>query len=425
MIKYFAVENYKSIKNKAILEFDSNLAEDYPYPASAVIGFAGANASGKTTILQAISFVFWFMQESFSEIKEDQAIPVRPFATMLDSPSKFHLIFTQKSSENNYIDYEYLLTVNQEEVLEEEVYYYPNNDQELVYKREEQQVEFGKDIHILNRDVTSALRPKNSIISFLAQFPSQDKAKTFQKYLFVTNINAQGGFKDLQFDLSVARNLMNKSNNKFDLLDILKIADIGIEDINIEEIDILSIIDNLEDTAAWFNPEEVKPIRVMFKKGDPLGIKRLVDSISNQKEQIKFKHKMDNSFVELLDSNQSAGTLKLLALLERIQLAFHQGSLLIIDEIELRLHQNLIAYLIGLFENANQNIEGGQLLFSFHNTALMEILQPNQLWFTEKNDQGQTEIFSAADFTDIKDIQQRNLEELYRIGRFGAKPRAL
>ena len=85
----------------------------------------------------------------------------------------------------------------------------------------------------------------------------------------------------------------------------------------------------------------------------------------------------------------------------------------------------MIAYLIGLFENPNQNIEGGQLLFSFHNTALMEILQPNQLWFTEKNDQGQTEIFSAADFTDIKDIQQRNLEELYRIGRFGAKPRAL
>ena len=61
MIKYFAVENYKSIKNKAILEFDSNLAEDYPYPASAVIGFAGANASGKTTILQAISFIFWFI----------------------------------------------------------------------------------------------------------------------------------------------------------------------------------------------------------------------------------------------------------------------------------------------------------------------------------------------------------------------------
>ena len=129
--------------------------------------------------------------------------------------------------------------------------------------------------------------------------------------------------------------------------------------------------------------------------------------------------------MEFSDIYESAGTLKLLILLERIQFAFNHGNLLIIDEIELRLHQNLIAYLIGLFENPHQNIEGGQILFSFHNTALMEILQPNQLWFTEKNDQCQTEIFSAADFTDIKDIQQRNLEELYRIGRFGAKPRAL
>ena len=141
--------------------------------------------------------------------------------------------------------------------------------------------------------------------------------------------------------------------------------------------------------------------------------------------KVKFKHKVDNTLVEFSDINESAGTLKLIVLLEDIQLAFNLGYLLIFDEIELQLHQNLIAYLIGLFENPNQNIKGGQLLFSFHNTALMEILQPNQLWFTEKNDQGQTEIFSAADFTDIKDIQQRNLEELYRIGRFGAKPRAL
>jgi AAA15 family ATPase/GTPase len=114
---------------------------------------------------------------------------------------------------------------------------------------------------------------------------------------------------------------------------------------------------------------------------------------------------MDNDLVDLIESDESAGTLKLLALLEKIHLAFRLGLFLIIDEIELRLHQNLIAYLIGLFENFNQNNQGGQLLFSFHNTALMEILQPNQLWFTEKNDQGQTEIFSAADFTDIKDIQ--------------------
>ena len=421
MIKYFAVENYKSIKNKAILEFDSNLAEDYPYPASAVIGFAGANASGKTTILQAISFVFWFMQESFSEIKEDQAIPVRPFATMLDSSSKFHLIFTQKSSENKYIDYEYLLMVNQEKVLREEVYYYPNDseEQELVYKREEQQVEFGKNIHVLDEDVISALPIKSSIISFLAGFSYQEIARELQNYHCLANVGPKG-FQEFEFHppnvkrlIQNLRHLPNEDGKpSFPLLDILNLGDIGIKQISLTTKPMTKEME-----------EEKKEIDEIFHSLVRDIMQR--EFFDNNLLGVKFKHKMDNDLVDLIESDESAGTLKLLALLEKIHLAFRLGLFLIIDEIELRLHQNLIAYLIGLFENFNQNNQGGQLLFSFHNTALMEILQPNQLWFTEKNDQGQTEIFSAADFTDIKDIQQRNLEELYRIGRFGAKPRAL
>jgi AAA15 family ATPase/GTPase len=405
MIKYFAVENFKSIKNKAILEFDSNLAEDYPYPASAVIGFAGANASGKTTILQAIRFAFWFMQQSFSDIHESEAIPCSPFVTISDLPSKFHLIFTQKNAENNYIDYEYLLAVNQEQVLKEEVYYYPNNDQELVYKREEQKVEFGKNIHILDEDVTSALLPKNSIISFLAQFPSQKIAQHLQKYRNSTNVNRMG-LVQFEFNPSIIKKITDHSILKEQLINVLRVADVGIESVNLKPITenkrraIENIINTPDSETSFFSLKEML-------------------------SEVKFKHKIDNTLIEFSDIYESAGTLKLIVLLEKIQLAFNKGYSLIFDEIELQLHQNLIAYLIGLFENPNQNIKGGQLLFSFHNTALMEILQPNQLWFTEKNDQGQTEIFSAADFTDIKDIQQRNLEELYRIGRFGAKPRAL
>ena len=410
MIKYFAVENYKSIKNKAILEFDSNLAEDYPYPASAVIGFAGANASGKTTILQAIRFAFWFMQKSFSSIQESEAIPSHPFVTTSDLPSNFHLIFTQRNSENKYIDYEYLLTVNQEQVLKEEVYYYPNNSQgqELVYEREEKQVKFGKNIHVLDEDVISALPITSSIISFLAQFPSQNIAQNFQKYPNGSNVNRMG-LVQFEFKPSIIKKFTDHSILKEQLINVLRVADVGIESVNLKPIPenkkraIENIINTPDSETSFFSYQQTKEML----------------------SEVKFKHKVDNTLVEFSDIYESAGTLKLIVLLEKIQLAFNQGYSLIFGEIELQLHQNLIAYLIGLFENPNQNIEGGQLLFSFHNTALMEILQPNQLWFTEKNDQGQTEIFSAADFTDIKDIQQRNLEELYRIGRFGAKPRAL
>ena len=91
MIKYFTIENFLSIKNENILEFDLNIDRDSKYIANPVIGFAGANASGKTTVLRAITFVLWFMQNSFLQIEEDEEIPIEPFCTLEETPTKFHL----------------------------------------------------------------------------------------------------------------------------------------------------------------------------------------------------------------------------------------------------------------------------------------------------------------------------------------------
>ena len=137
------------------------------------------------------------------------------------------------------------------------------------------------------------------------------------------------------------------------------------------------------------------------------------------------KHKVEDSNQDFSYTSESSGTLQFFSLLYRVMLALKKGGVFIFDEIEIKLHQNLVAYIIGLFQNKYENPHGAQLIFSFHNTYFMDILEPSQLWFTEKNDRGYTEIFSAADFKDIKKLQQRSLEELYRLGRFGAKPRGI
>jgi hypothetical protein len=138
-----------------------------------------------------------------------------------------------------------------------------------------------------------------------------------------------------------------------------------------------------------------------------------------------FKHQIDQNLADFKPDMESAGTLQFLFLLYRMLHAFKDGGVLIMDELELKLHQNLVAYMIGLFQSPTTNPQGTQLIFSFHNTALMEILKPEQLWFAEKNDQGQTELFSAAQFHDLKGLLDKNLEGLYRTGRFGAKPRGI
>ncbi len=154
-----------------------------------------------------------------------------------------------------------------------------------------------------------------------------------------------------------------------------------------------------------------------------------MDETRNIKSQdytlLLLKHKIENSLTNFLYMSESSGTLKFLSILYGVLQALNLGRPFIFDEIEIKLHQNLVAYIIGLFQNKYENPHGAQLIFSFHNTYFMEILEPSQLWFTEKNDRGYTEIYSAADFKDIKKLQQRSLEELYRLGRFGAKPRGI
>ncbi len=439
MIKYFTVENFKSIKNESILEFDSNLGKDYSYPSSAVIGFAGANASGKTCILKAIRFVFWFMQSSFFKIKEDQKIPCQTFIGNEKLPTKFHVIFTKKNIINNQeksVDFEYKLTILKGKVLTEELYYYPYRRSREVYLRQDNIIKFGNTIKKINREIFANLRENCSIISFASQFASQTVAQECQKYHFYSKITNQ---EMEDFDPKIMENFSKDQTIKTKVLELLKIADVGIEDFKIYErseaeinnlleyIANLSKQNNLEPSGAknyfsYFADKPVEEFESFLKLQSIDSGYFLKDSLP---KLLKFKHKLDNQIAELVYDQESAGTLQFLTILHKLLSALESGSLIIIDEIELKLHQNLVAYLIGLFENKYENTKGSQLVFSFHNTYLMEILKPHQLWFTEKNDQGQTEIFSAADFKDIKNLDKRNLEELYRLGRFGAKPRGI
>lgn len=471
MIKYFAVENFKSIKNEAILEFDQHLGKDYPYPSSSIIGVAGANASGKTCFLQALTFVLWFMQHSFLELPEDGDIPYTSFIGHGDSPTNFCLIFSIKQlidQKQKWIDYEYNLTLLSNAVVKEELYSYPYKRKRKVYSRNKRKVSYGtrEDIKPLDQEILDNLRDNCSLISFTAQYATQKIAKKIQKQLIKSNLDHKPiSENEFQFAPSMMQSFLTNEALKYKIKTLLKIADIGIEDFSFQpemldplwqelynDIDRMKtehnqnqrVLTQLYNLINELAPQvsEIDQISELNNARDvmdkisnhtPNAINELEKSIHNvelyNKDEIKnallFHHTIDNKLQSFVYTLESSGTLQFLALVSNILEILEKGGILIIDEIELKLHQNLVAYLIGLFQNREENPHGAQLIFSFHNTSLMEILEPHQLYFTEKNDQGQTEIFSAADFTDIKDLYKRNLEELYRIGRFGAKPRGI
>jgi len=424
LIKYFSVENFRSIKTENILEFDSNLEKNSGFVPNPVIGFAGANASGKTTILQALSFTLWFMKNSFLQLEENEKIPVEPFCTLKKSPTKFHLIFSKPTlveGQHKAVDYEYELCLTEDKVLTETLYYSPyrKGSSRKVYFRNGNKVELGATI---SRFETKDLRANCSIVSYASQFASQKVAIACKHYGFYSNVHPTEGLQEDKYDDSlILKDMLQDEETRYKIQEFLKVADVGIEDVYVRD----TIEEFLRDIEETMDEERKKSFNLQ-KRNE---IKARL--ISNELElggfvfKALFKHKIDNSLVEFSDDLESHGTLKFLTVLYRVLNALRDGTLLIFDEIELKLHQNLVAYLIGLFENELENKNGAQLIFSFHNTALMEILKPAQLWFAEKNDEGHTELFSAADFEDIKPLEKKNLETLYRIGRFGAKPRGI
>lgn len=420
MIKYLTVGNFYSIKNENVLEFDLNIKANALVSAHTTLGFAGANASGKTNILKAISFVFGFAANSFLDMSDSDSINVESFATLSNEPSKFHVIFNQ-----DQIDYEYILIVDQKKVQQEEFYYYPKKKQKLVYKRETQTINFGKGIPKIK---TRGLRENSSIISYAAQDDSQIIAQKIKQYAqfyneFHTHKNP--------FEKKYIYEHLSSIEFKTKTLELLKLADIGISNFELKKVnDMLSLLQ-----MAYSDPNIMRTYNKILdlpETKEALDLTNqisIIETLQNDPNfaipKPYFTHQIDGQDIIFDEEKQSLGTLKVLEHFNYIQIALKKGSVIIFDEIERSIHQDLVAYLIGLFQNPEINTKNAQLIFSFHNTAFMEILSPEQLWFAEKNDQGQSNFYCAANVEGIRDLHQKNLETLYRIGRFGAKPRHL
>ena len=119
---------------------------------------------------------------------------------------------------------------------------------------------------------------------------------------------------------------------------------------------------------------------------------------------------------------QSKGSQILFALGGFILYQLKLGGLYIIDEIDTSLHPKLAKTLIQLFQNKISNPKNTQIIFSTHETAFLDkdFFRKDQIWFTEKNEYGETELFSAQDFDKVR--EDTPFEKWYMAGKFGGIP---
>ncbi len=418
MLLSFTVENFKSFSERATLSLlarksDRTLGgaligeergfsgKDRLLPAVAIYG---ANASGKTNLLLAFAYMRNAVRSSQTSWKGGSG-------TRFDanSQNKGRTGFFEATFQVRGVTYRYGFRVNDLVFEEEWLYSYPVGRERLLFKRTmisieendpsfsgEWELETGPTFSGEKRDHESSFRRtrENSLYLSAAAQDNQADCSIIERW-FRSKVVAEIKLNLSTLDQGGTSLLAHKhSNFKSLLLPLLKAADPCIVDIIVRKEP--SVDDEDFD----------QKLRELAKK-----------------HKVSFIVASSDTRIEIPFEKQSRGIKRLYALAAGLITALKFGHLCIVDELETSMHPHVASQLLALFQNKSSNPRGSQLIFTTHETRLLNLqhLRRDQVWFCERDSYGLSSLFSLIEFAPRKD---ENFELGYLRGRYGAVPPA-
>ncbi len=395
MLIRFSFKNFKSFKNENCLDMEATSLKEHEYNVCKinnaeylkVSAIYGANASGKTNVLQAFEYM------------------------------KRRVLVTDDSKTNSSIDSEniYSFMINEEPIsLEVEIL----AKNKKIYK-------YGFDI-LKNKIISEWLYYKN-INKFYTIFNREEGEviakidKKENKFNITENTLFLNAYTKLNANNEDFTNVFNWFVNS----SYLDLGNPQFEDIITNRISSKILIDEN------YKKELLKFIKT-FESGIE-GIKTTPDSIEavkNNNDIIKIEliHKGENNTLKALPLDmESNGTRKMFHLFDFFMEALKNGMVLFIDELDAKLHPLLTRYIINLFHNSETNVGNGQLIYSTHDTVNLnrDTFRRDEIWFAEKDKNGVSEIYALSDYILDDDKKVRNdatYNKDYLTGRYGAIP---
>jgi AAA15 family ATPase/GTPase len=409
MLIRFRVANFRSLRDEQELSMVATLrgdrkdliqVEGLGLDLVRVAGIYGANAAGKSNILDAIGFMRTAIRDSHRKWPPEGSIDTEPF--ILDpeaqkAPSLFEIDVAINNTRHNYG-----FTLNSERILKEWLYVYPNNRQQLWFKRSEHKIVFGKHLRGNNKSIEQITRPNSLFLSAAAQNNHQGLAPLYSK--LIQGINYHG--KLPWYSNVVARGLLDDEHRER-ILDLMRHADLGVGDIVI--------------TKETPNDEVRELTNTLLRlRGNS---SPLPDNFSLP--ALELKHYSKQGLTPLNFNNESEGTRAWFAVLGPILVALERGSVLCVEELNSSLHPLLALQAIQLFQNQDTNPNNAQMIFNTHDTTILgnlfgePSLRRDQIWFVEKDQEGASHLYPLTDF---KPRKFENVERGYLQGRYGAIP---
>lgn len=390
MLCQFSVQNFKSYRDETVFDFQATAIPEFAdslirrekcsnlLPVGVVYG---PNGGGKTNLLQALSCVISMVVKPIHELEKNrktfisqQKVNAEPFlfdASATDNPTEFCLYFRTGEYE-----YRYYLGVRKDEIVAETL------DRKKIgakkpahiFYRDGGEISLGS---ILKKeDVNTCINKKMPFLSFLAINYNNSMIAEVQEWFESCVIRSYANpMAELQVMVS------NEGEFKKQIIALLNDMDIDIADYRIDQ------------------------------QENKLYLKRV---IAGYDFELPFDHESD-------------GTQKLIAVLPMLLIALKEGRLVIVDELDAKLHPKLLRYVISMFTNPKVNRCGAQLLFTSHDMSTMKntVFRRDEIWFAALDDSHSSEIYSLYDIR-REDNERVNgtaaFDKQYLEGRYGADP---
>ena len=399
MLIRFSFKNFKSFKNENCLDMEATSLKEHEYNVAKtdngeylkVSAIYGANASGKTNVLQAFDYMKKRILISDDSKKNSPIDEENIYSFMINNdPIALEVEILAK---NNKI-YKYGFEVLKDKIISEWLFEKRVNKFYAIFERENNNVSMkpNKISELVNIDERTLFL---NIYSKIDR-NNEDFSNVYDWFVNSTYLDLGNPNFEIFINNRVSLKILSDVNYKKELLKFIKTFDSGIE-----------------------------------------GIKTTPDSIEAVKSNngiidIEVIHKGENGELKALPFYlESNGTRKMFHLFDFFMDALKNGMVLFVDELDAKLHPLLTRYIINLFHNSDTNKGNGQLIYSTHDTVNLnkETFRRDEIWFAEKDKDGISEIYALSDYIleDDKNAGKKVRNDAtynkdYLTGRYGAIP---
>ena len=403
MMLRFQVSNHRSILDPvelSMIAVDEDRAATRSFERLServltVAGIYGPNASGKSNVLDAIA---WLSSAVATSLRNwDEGIPrdAHRFGKGPSTPSTFDMDLVVHG-----VRYSYQLELDDSAILYESLCSYPERRRRTLFERHENEIGFRRGLEGVP-GIRGLLTPTTLTVSAGTRVGDPQISDVGRALARMSTLGLRQP-RGLRFPMP--------RNGNFDSTKRLFLEEHG--DVRTRALDVTSTRAAARDLLRFADPEI-----------DDVQAYETIDQFSERsRRRLRFIRHIDDEPISLEFEDESAGTQTWFRLVGPALGVLKRGRILLIDELDASLHPRLSARLLELFQDPRTNPRGAQLIFSTHDTSLLNALNRDEVWLTEKDSDSATSLKALAEYRGERVRKSLNLEKAYLQGRFGAVP---